>query len=144
MLLVAASASAQTFLTSGIKFVDKASGNSQYWKDSTSAAGDQGFNFPASPGDAGPVLKVISVSGNDATFGWASGGASVANTSTRLTADVIESGAWDTGPDIPVAANKSYRIVGEFAISRGETGANHKFKHRINLTSSTDSISYSV
>lgn len=143
-LLATSAMSAQTFLTSGIKFVDKASGHHHDWKVSSSATGNQGFSFPSSPGTANQVLKVTSVTNGDAMFGWATGGASVASTSTRLAADVTESAAWDTGPDIPVEANKSYRIVGEFAISRGETGANDKFKLRVNLTSSSDTISYSV
>jgi hypothetical protein len=137
MLLVAANASAQTFLSSGIKFVDKASGNSQDWKVSTSAAGDQGFNFPASPGVAGQVLKVISVNGNDATFGWSSGGASVAETSTRLAADAFDSTSWSTGPQITVECGKKYRIAGEFAVARGTSGSSDAFLLRINVPDGT-------
>lgn len=143
LLLATTVLPAQTFLTSGIKFVDKASGNSQDWKVSSSATGNQGFSFPSSPGTVDQVLKVVSVSNGDATFGWASGGASLTETSARLAADAVDATSWSTGPQITVECGKKYRIAGEFAVVRGTSGADDDFLVRLNVPTGT-SAEYSV
>lgn len=137
---------AQTYIFPGIKFVEPATSETQDWIVNSSATESQGFLFPGTIGTAGQVLRVGSASNGNATFSWSTPTASVASTSKRLTDDVTESTAWDTGPDIPVASNKVYRIVGEFTISRGNTGGggNDKFKLRINLPNSTCSVAYYV
>ena len=131
------SASAQSFLTSGIKFVDKSTGHKHDWRVSSSAASNQGFNFPASAGTVDQVLKVTNVTDGDATFAWATGAASLAETATRLTADVTDATAWSTGPEIAVECGKTYRIAGEVAVVRGASGANDQIKFQINCPTGT-------
>lgn len=134
----------QTTLMTGLKLVDRGSSKTHEWTVNSGATGNQGFLFPAAIGTAGQIVKIASVSSNNATFEWTTPAASSAGTSARLTSDATESSAWDTGPSISVSANKNYRIVGEFAIYRGATGGNDKFLLRINTPSSGSSMAYSV
>lgn len=110
---------AQTTLMTGLKLVDRSSSKIHEWTVNSGATGNQGFLFPAAIGTAGQVVKIASVSSNDATFEWTTPAASSAGTSARLAADAQDATAWSTGPLITVAGNKKYRVVGEFMIKRG-------------------------
>ena len=122
---------AQTTLMSGLKLVDRTSSKTHEWTVNTSASANQGFSWPAAAGTEGQVIKIASLSGTTATFEWTTPTASSSGTSSRLTADAVDATAWSTGPVIAVGNSKKYRVVGEFAIKRGTSGANDDFQIRI-------------
>lgn len=122
---------AQTTLMSGLKLVDRTSSKTHEWTVNSSASANQGFSWPAAAGTAGQVVKIASLSGTTATFEWTTPTASSSGTSSRLTADAEDATAWSTGPIIAVGNSKKYRVVGEFAIKRGTSGANDDFQIRI-------------
>jgi hypothetical protein len=116
---------------SGLKLVDRASSKTHEWTVNTTASANQGFSWPAAAGTAGQVVKIASLSGTTATFEWTTPTASSSGTSSRLTVDAVDATAWSTGPLIAVGNSKKYRVVGEFAIKRGTSGANDDFQIRI-------------
>lgn len=117
-MLGVATSQSQTRLMSTIKVTNTATQQSQVLAPNTSATENQGFAFPSSPGTAGQVVSIGSVSDGTSISAWYTPAGSYSSLTSYLSTAVEDAGSVASGAGVAVAANKSYRITGEFDVYR--------------------------